>query len=382
MNQITLRNVVLAAVLAAAVSVGSAQSSGGQFDGVRTVSTSTAEPGRTVSTGEPAPAPVVVAQPEASPGTTDTEQIIDVEKITKAVRDSTEPLYQSLEDTRLKQRFETVKTLLAQPKVDRAQLLYALKDLKAGIDGFTGKWESIVDPLWTGHDALADAIDSIREKVPNYGTGEIPEKTQALLDTYDKRLHDLALKIKETPEPERKARLQKVFQNLLSLRQFTEKLGRAGIHKVKVKLMLRTVQILARLQDQLMDATFELEKVRSILASESEFINDYVELLQMARTANDLLVMLRDMRQDGKGLGGIPSKVSDVRMSTDEITQGLTAASEGVLDDLESELDLMADEMDESATSEVETMTDVELENEIERYSTMTVRGKQFIVVD
>jgi hypothetical protein len=69
-------------------------------------------------------------------------------------------------------------------------------------------------------------------------------------------------------------------------------------------------------------------------------------------------------------------------MSTDEITQGLTAASEGVLDDLEAEIDLMADEMAQEATSEVDTLTDVQLEKEIERYSTMTVRGKPYIVVD
>ncbi len=378
MKHARLKAMILAAALLASAISATAQNADTRPDGVRPVVTST----RTAPTAASTPAPVVVSAPVRQGGTTDTEQIIDVEKITKAVRDSTEPLYKSLEDSRLKQRFETVKALLAQPKVDRNQLLVALQDLKQGIDGFTGKWESIVDPLWEGHEALADAIDSIRRKVPNYGTGEVPEKIQTLLDTYDKRLHDLALKIKQTPEPERKARLQKVFQNLLSLRQFTEKLGRAGIHKVKVKLMLRTVQILARLQDQLMDATFELEKVRSILASESDFINDYVELLQMARTANDLLVMLRQMRQDGKGLGGIPSKVSDVRMSTDEITQGLTAASEGVLDDLEAEIDLMADEMAQEATSEVDSLTDVQLEKEIERYSTMTVRGKSYIVVD
>jgi hypothetical protein len=328
-----------------------------------------------------APAPVVTTRPSAG-GTRDTEQIIDVEKITKAVRDSTEPLYKSLEDTRLKQRFETVKQLLAQPKVDRAKLLVALQDLKGGIDAFTGNWESIVEPLWSGHEALAQAIDSIRDKVPEDGGGEVPAKIQKLLDSYDKRLHDLAGKIKETADPNRKARLKKIFQNVLSLRRFTEKLGRAGIHKVKVKLMLRTVQILSRLQDQLMDATFELEKVRSILASESDFINDYVELLQMARTANDLLVMLRQMRQDGKGLGGIPSRVSEVRVSTDQITQGLTDASEGVLDDLEKEIDLMAEEMAEDRNREVEDLTDVELEDEIDRYSEMRVVGRQYIVVE
>jgi hypothetical protein len=326
------------------------------------------------------PRPVVTREPAGA--TRDTEQIIDVEKITKAVRDSTEPLYKSLEDTRLKERFETVKTLLAQPKVDRAQLLTALRDLKQGIDGFTGNWESIVEPLWSGHEALAAAIDSIREKVPNDGGGEIPEKIQKLLTSYDTRLHDLATKIKETADPNRRKRLEKIFQNVLSLRKFTEKLGRAGIHKVKVKLMLRTVQILSRLQDQLMDATFELEKVRSILASESDFINDYVELLQMARTANDLLTMLRQMRQDGRGLGGIPSRVSEVRINTDQITQGLTDASEGVLDDLEKEIDLMAQEMAEDRNSEVADVTGVELEKEIERYSTMDVAGRQYIVVD
>jgi hypothetical protein len=141
------------------------------------------------------------------------------------------------------------------------------------------------------------------------------------------------------------------------------------------------VQILSRLQDQLLDATFELEKVRSILSSESDFINDYVELLQMAKTANDLLAMLRAMREDGKGLGGIPSKVSDVRVSTREITSGLTEASNSVLDDLEEEIDLMGEEM--AADRQAQDLADTDVDVMIEKYTTVNVAtGEPHVVVD
>jgi uncharacterized damage-inducible protein DinB len=303
-----------------------------------------------------------------SGGVKDSEQIIDIDKITQAVQKSTEPLYRSLEDTRLKERFEKVKKLLASGKVERDELLEALKDLRGGIDSFTDKWESIVDPLWAGQDALAEAIDKIRSKVPADGDGELPEKITKLLDTYDERLTDLATKIKATEDETRKKRLTKIFQNVLSLRRFTERLGRSGIHKVKARLMLRTVQILSRLQDQLMDATFELEKVRSILSSESDFINDYVELLQMARTAGDLLDMLREMRQSGQGLGGVPSKVVEVRKNASEITEGLTEASTDVLDELEAEIDQMGEDM-KADLDEEQFDADVDLDAEIEKYS-------------
>ncbi|MFP4434975.1 MAG: hypothetical protein ACOCWV_02530 [Planctomycetota bacterium] len=325
--------------------------------------------------------PTVVRGSGTSSATKDSEQIIDVEQITKTVRESTEPLYKSLEDTRLKERFEKVKKLLAAGDVDRDELLRSLRDLKGGIDTFTGKWESIVDPLWAGQEALAKAIDDIRKKVPADADGEMPEKITKLLESYDERLTDLANRIKQAPEGQRRKRLKKVFENVLSLRQFTERLGRSGIHKVKIKLMLRTVQILSRLQDQLLDATFELEKVRSILSSESDFINDYVELLQMAKTANDLLAMLKGMREDGRGLGGIPSKVADVRVSTKEITSGLTKASNSVLDDLEKEIDVMGDEM--AADRDAQNLADTDVDVMIEKYTTVDVAvGKPRVVVD
>ncbi|MFP4055169.1 MAG: hypothetical protein ACLFV7_15020, partial [Phycisphaerae bacterium] len=310
MNRAIIQAVLVAAVIASAAGSALAQDGDGAENtwvarGIRNArkvgentyvvqiddSAEPPRPARTsVSSDTDKPETVVAKRtvPETGSGTKDTEQIIDVDKITRAVRESTEPLYKSLENTRLKQRFETVKALLKSGKVDRDELHDALKDLKSGIDDFTGKWESIVEPLWTGQEALAKAIDSIRQKVPEDGNGEMPEKIRKLLDSYDKRLTDLANRIKTTEDAERKKRLKKVFENILSLRQFTERLGKAGIHKVKIRLMLRTVQILSRLQDQLLDATFELEKVRSILSSESDFISDYVELLQMARTANDL----------------------------------------------------------------------------------------------
>ncbi len=302
-----------------------------------------------------------------SAGVKDTEQIVDVDEISKAVQQSTEPLYKSLEDTQLKQKFDAVKELLDTGKVDKAELLARLKDLKVSIDQFTGNWENIVGPLWEGHEALAKAIDRIRSKVPADGDHKVPVKIQKLLDSYDSRLHDLAVKIKATEDPTRKKKLEKVFANMLSLRKFTERLGQAGIHRIKVNLMFRTVQILSKLQDQLMDATFELEKVRSILASESDFINDYVEILQMANTANDLLAMLRQMRADGTGLGGIPGKVGDVKISTEKITTGLTNASNSVLDDLESELAKMSEEMANDRSDAV--YDQVDLDAEIDKYT-------------
>jgi hypothetical protein len=311
----------------------------------------------------------------------DTEQIIDIEQITKAVKDSTEPLYKSLQETRLKERFEKVKSLLQVGDVEREELLGALKDLRSGIDSFTGQWESIVDPLWEGQEALAKAVEQIRMKIPTDGDGEMPEKVRKLLESYDGRLTDLADQIKSTRDPVRKKRLEKVFANVLSLRRFTERLGKAGIHRMKVKLMLRTVQILSRLQDQLLDATFELEKVRSILASESDFLADYVDLLKMAKTADQLLTILRNMREGGTGLGGIPAKVGDVRNLTDETTKGLTEASNSVLDDLEAEIDQMAGEMEDEASKTADN--DFDLQAEIERYSTAKVQvGKPTIVIE
>ncbi len=314
--------------------------------------------------------------------TKDTEQIIDVAGISKAVKESTEPLYQALEDTQLKQRFESVKALLDKGNVDKDELLVELKDLKGGIDAFTNKWESIVEPLWAGQDTLARAVESIRRKVPDPASGELPAKVQKLLDNYDARLADLARRIKQTKDPVTRKRLTRIFQNLHSLRQFTERLGRAGIEKAKIQLMLRTVQVLSRLQDQLMDATFELEKVRSILAGESEFINDYVELLQMARTANDLVATLRDMRQRGKGLGGVSANAEKVQKMSTDVAKGLEGLSKNILDDLDRELDKIAREGGQAAVSTATSTAAPapELTVEIERYSQWKLVKSEVII--
>ena len=210
--------------------------------------------------------------------------------------------------------------------------------------------------------------------------GEVPARIQKLLTTYDKRLRELAQRIGRTKDPVARKRLKRMFQNLLSLRQFTEKLGRAGIERVKVKLMLRTVQVLARLQDQLMDATFELEKVRSILASESQFIGDYVELLEMSRDATDLVAMLRQLRQEGQAIGGVSADAGKVQRISDEVAKGLQGFSKNILDDLEKELDKMAEEMGEPGTAAPSATVDADLDAEITRYSTWTVVEQRIIV--
>ena len=316
----------------------------------------------------------------AAAATKDSEEIIDVAGISKAVKESTEPLYQALEDTQLKQRFEAVKALLDKGDVDKDELLLQLKDLKGGIDAFTNKWEAIVEPLWAGQDKLAQAVESIRKKVPDPSDGEVPAKIKKLLDNYDTRLADLARRIKQTKDPLARKRLTRIFQNLLSLRQFTDRLGRAGIEKAKIQLMLRTVQVLSRLQDQLMDATFELEKVRSILAGESEFINDYVELLQMARTASDLVATLREMREGGKGLGGVSANAEKVQKMSTEVAKGLEGLSKSILDDLDRELDKVARE---GGSVVVETATgapSAAVQTEIERYSTWKLVSSEVVI--
>jgi len=316
----------------------------------------------------------------AAAETKDTEQIIDVAGISKAVKESTVPLYQALEDTQLKQRFESVKALLDKGNVDKDELLAQLKDLKGGIDAFTGKWEAIVEPLWAGQDTLARAVASIRRKVPDPSQGGLPAKVKKLLDNYDARLADLARRIKQAKDPVSQKRLTRIFQNLHSLRQFTDRLGRAGIEKAKIQLMLRTVQVLSRLQDQLMDATFELEKVRSILAGESEFINDYIELLEMARTANDLVATLRDMRQKGKGLGGVSANAEKVRQMSTDVAKGLEGLSKNILDDLDRELDKIAREGGRAVIETTTAGPRPDMSAEIERYSTWKLVSTEVVI--
>ena len=142
--------------------------------------------------------------------------------------------------------------------------------------------------------------------------------------------------------------------------------------------MLRTVQVLSRLQGQLMDATFELEKVRSILASESEYISSNIELLEMVNTAKELASVLNGMGEQGKGLGGISANADAVEELSTNVAKGLEKFSKGVLDDLDRELDKIAREGGSKVVGAVASGPDMSAE--IDRYSKWKLVSTEVVI--
>jgi len=161
--------------------------------------------------------------------TADRERIIDVSQLTEAMHRATEPIGQRLRASRLKEQFEAVNELLEQPEIDKRELIDALNSLRGEIGAFTDDWDQVAAPLWEGQEAIGKTIDRVRSLLARGEIGRPSEKTEALLQNYDKRLRSLAKAIEQETDEVRKERLKIVFANVLGLRDLTEKAGSVNL---------------------------------------------------------------------------------------------------------------------------------------------------------
>ena len=65
----------------------------------------------------------------AGKGTTDSQRIIDVEKLKAALNEATSPIIKRIKESQLMQKFDAVNELLQQEDSDKKVLLDALEDL-------------------------------------------------------------------------------------------------------------------------------------------------------------------------------------------------------------------------------------------------------------
>jgi len=312
----------------------------------------------------------------AETGTKDKEKIIDVASLTTAMQKATEPVVNRMKSSKLSQRFNDVKQLLKQDKVDKESLQAALGALQSEINTFTADWESVTKPLWEGQEALSKTIDKVRGLLAGAKGGKSNKKTAAIIVNYDKRLRSLARAVQAEKDPRRKERLKAIFGNVLGLRRLTEKLGGINLAPATEALYVRIVQALSGLQDQLTLATFEVEKVRIVLTSESEFVSSYAEVLQGMMEAEKLAKVLGSMKTDGTDIAGLSINVGQLQSSAEEFAEMMNGFAGKLADSIETETAGIADEMQARSP-----LNDKEIDEAIIQYSrTEKVVGTKIVV--
>ncbi len=295
---------------------------------------------------------------------TDREKIIDVAELTRAMHEATEPVFSRMRSNDLNQRFEQVQQLLSAEKVDKEQLVQGLRELRREITEFTADWDSVTAPLWEGQDALGETIDKVRGLLAAGQDVKAGPKVSKLMKGYDTRLEMLAKQVAAEQDPVRRKRLKSAFANILSLRKLAERLGGINLGPASEALQVRIVQALSSLQDQLTQATFEVEKVRVVLDCESQFITNYIDVVEGMIEAEQLAKVLGKMKSDGTSFEGVNIDISQLQESTGQFAQTMNDFAGRMAESIEIETTRLADNL--ASRAEV---ADVDVEAAIRRYA-------------
>ena len=266
--------------------------------------------------------------PNETRGTTDTEQIIDVESLKASLSRATSPISQRIRQSKLDERFAAVNELLQAQDIDKARLLDALENLKTEMAAFVQNWSELTDPLWKGQEAIGTTIDKVRVMLARSTTGEPTEKVKAVLQNYDKRLTDLATAIKNEQNEDRKKRLKLVFANVLSLRNLTERAGMIDLGPAQQAVYVRIIESLSNLEAALTNSTFQVERTRIILAGQAEFIGNYVDVLKGLIESEKLAQVLADMNTAGDGIGTLAGDLGGLNGKIKNFTERMNALAE------------------------------------------------------
>jgi len=265
---------------------------------------------------------------DAGQSTTDSERIIDVEKLRASLNEATSPIAKRVKESKLVERFETVTNLLQDKDIDKDLLLQALGSLRDEMYSFTRNWSELTEPLWKGQDAIGQTIDKVRTMLASSTTGEPSAKVKTLLQNYDKRLSGLAATIKQEKNEERKKRLKLVFANVLSLRQLTERAGMIDLGPAQQAVYVKIIESLSNLEVALTNSTFQVERTRIILAGQAEFVGNYVDILRGLIESEKLAKVLGDMNTAGDGIGALAGDLGGLNGKIKDFTSHMNALAE------------------------------------------------------
>ena len=294
---------------------------------------------------------VVMALSRVVCAVSDTEKIIDLQRLSADMQEATAPLARHLgtNGASLKAKFEVVNKILSEEQVDKRKLAAGLGDLQASLEAFTADWHSVLIPLWQGQDTVGGAIDRLRLLLARSQSAEPSEDLKEKVTGYDDRLKRLARQIREESDEKRRKRLELVFSSLYALRTLTEKLGGLDLSPAQMAIYTRIIEALSSYETLISSLTFQAEKARVVLSHTAEFVGVYREVLEGVLSAEELVGWLRDSDKGGAGVGvlaagleGLGQSVAGFQASIEEfflrdLTKHVESDAEKMLDRLQVE---------------------------------------------
>jgi hypothetical protein len=300
--------------------------------------------------------------------TTDSEQIIDVEKLKASLNEATSPISKRIKQSKLAEKFESVNILLQEKEIDKEMLSQALDDLKDEMYSFTQNWSELTEPLWKGQEVIGETIDKVRVMLAKTTSGEPSEKVKTLLQNYDKRLSGLAMTIKNEKDEERKKRLKLVFANVFSLRQLTERAGLIDLGPAQQAVYVKIIESLSNLEVALTNSTFQVERTRIILAGQAEFIGNYVDILRGLIESEKLAKMLSNMNTAGDGIGVLAGDLGSLNSKIKEFTGHMNALAERLSISIDAQTSPMV---------HVPDFEEQDIDKMIEQYSSREIKSTE-----
>lgn len=286
-----------------------------------------------------------------------------MQELKVSLQQATKPISERVRQSQLVDRFDTVNKLLGQQEVDKEELKSALELLQSEMNTFVANWEAeVVSPMWQAQDAIAKTADQVRLLLARGRGGQPGEEARKRLENYDRRLENLAMAIRAERDPKRRERLEATFANVLSLRQLVEQLGSVNLGPANEQVYARIVQALTGLEDQLNIATFQLERTRLVLSSQSEFVGQYLDILTGLIHAEDLAKMLAGMEEAGQGLGTLSIDLSALHSLSERFADLAGSMAGRLSDSIEVETARIADRLGNTGISPGN------LQQEIDRY--------------
>lgn len=295
-------------------------------------------------------------------GQGDQERVIDVDKLSDAIRQATSPIAEKMKTSRINEMFKKVETLASQENCNKKDLVKALRELQDEIQAFGDNWESTTSPIWQAQSSLGKSISKVRGLLASSSGCGGSKEHEKRLSNYDSRLEDLAGKIKAEKDERRKKQLKVLFSNILSLRKLVEGFGGIDLSPARREVYARIIQALEEIEFRLESLAFRLEKTRITLSYQNDFIDVYANILNGIVDVEDLVKWFEKNGPGDIGLGNEGKELDLLLEDVEGFGQTMDGFAAGMAENLLQKSSVFVDRLPSDISEE-------EINAEIERYS-------------
>jgi hypothetical protein len=223
----------------------------------------------------------------------------------------------------------------AQKLLEDGQTREGVEKCSAAIDAVVQSRDRVLKPMWDGQRYLHEQIDVVRARLSKAVAAGERQSAGKLRPEVEASLDQLAQRVADESDPQRRQRLASHYQAVRSLariRQMAEQLS-----PDQRKLWLNVLRVLqeANLAHQQVLITSEL--LFAQFEASSQNLREYLHLMDTVEGATRLLQAVRGVEDAGDGLAGFAQSMAEVQESLNGFGQAVDAALQGSMAELEAQ---------------------------------------------